>query len=94
MYGLIGKMAAVNGQRDALARILAQGTREMPGCRSYVIALDDADENVLWVTEVWENRELHMASLQLPQVQAAIKAGRPLIASFVSRTETTPVAGI
>ena len=29
MYGLIGKMSAVPGQRDALAAILLEGT---PGC--------------------------------------------------------------
>ena len=34
MYGLIGRMAAVPGQREALAAILLAGTRETPGCLS------------------------------------------------------------
>ena len=44
MYGLIGKMNAVPGQRDALAAILLDGTQAMPGCLSYVIARDPADD--------------------------------------------------
>lgn len=40
MYGLIGKMTAGPGQRDALAAILLEGTDAMPGCLSYVIAAD------------------------------------------------------
>src|SRR5688572_6255583 len=38
MYGLISKVNAVPGQRDALVAILLEGTQAMPGCLSYVIA--------------------------------------------------------
>jgi quinol monooxygenase YgiN len=93
MYGLIGKIAAVSGGRDELAGILS-GMGAMPGCLSYVVATDPADEDGLWVTEVWESAEAHAASLQLPAVQAAISRGRPLIAGLESRVETTPVGGI
>ncbi len=34
MYGLIGRMTAVSGQRDALIDILIQGVAGMPGCLS------------------------------------------------------------
>ena len=93
MYGLIGKMSAVPGQRDALAAILLNGTNAMPGCLSYVIARDPADDNALWITEVWDSRESHNASLSLPSVQAAIAKGRPLIAGFSNRVETAPIGG-
>jgi quinol monooxygenase YgiN len=93
MYGLIGKIAAVSGGRDELAGILSE-MGAMPGCLSYIVATDPSDEDGLWVTEVWESAEAHAASLQLPAVQAAITRGRPLIAEFESRVETTPVGGI
>ena len=93
MYGLIGKMTAVAGQRDALASILLQGTGEMPGCLSYVIAKDPTDGDALWITEVWDSAESHRASLGLPGVQAAIAQGRPLIAGFSDRVETEPIGG-
>ena len=32
MYGLIGKMTAVAGQRDAVAAMLLESTQAMPGC--------------------------------------------------------------
>lgn len=93
MYGLIGKMSAVPGQRDALAAILLESTGSMPGCLSYVIATDPADADALWITEVWDSAESHKASLSLPAVQAAIAKGRPLIAGFSNRFETVPLGG-
>jgi quinol monooxygenase YgiN len=93
MYGLIGKLTTVPGQRDALAALLLDGTKAMPGCLSYVIARDPVDENALWITEVWDSRESHTASLTLPDVQAAIATGRPMIAGFSNRVETVPLGG-
>ncbi|MGW8705485.1 putative quinol monooxygenase [Brevundimonas sp. NPDC055814] len=93
MYGLIGEIKAQPGQRDALAAILLEGTAEMPGCLNYVVARDSTDADALWITEVWDSRDSHSASLQLPAVQAAIAKGRPLIAGFGSRTETEPLGG-
>ena len=93
MYGLITKIDAVLDQRDALAVILIGGVAGMPGCLSYVVAKDAEDPQALWVTEVWESQESHAASLSLPSVQSAIRDGRPLIAGFSERTETTPLGG-
>jgi quinol monooxygenase YgiN len=93
MYGLIGKMSAAPGQRDALAALLLEGTQAMPGCLSYVIATDSADADALWITEVWDSRASHKASLSLPGVQTAIAKGRPMIAGFSNRVETVPLGG-
>lgn len=93
MYGLIGRMNAVPGKRDALARILLDGTGAMPGCLSYVIANDPTDEDALWITEVWDSQASHEASLKLESVKEAIMQGRPLIAGFGERHETVPLGG-
>lgn len=93
MYGLIGKFTAAAGQRDTLASILIEGTSQMPGCISYVVASDSSDPDALWVTEIWDSQASHKASLRLPAVQAAITKGRPLIVDFSSRVETTPIGG-
>jgi quinol monooxygenase YgiN len=93
MYGLIGKMTATSGQRDALAAILLEGTDAMPGCLSYVIATDPADADALWITEVWDSQASHQGSIALPAVKAAIAKGRPLIAAFSNRVETVPLGG-
>ncbi len=93
MYGLIGRMRAMPGQRDALIRILVEGVAGMPGCLSYVVAQDPTDADALWVTEVWDSQDSHRASLALPSVKDAITRGRPLIAGFDQRFETVPVGG-
>jgi quinol monooxygenase YgiN len=93
MYGLIGQMKARPGERDRLAAILMRGTAEMPGCRSYIVACDVTDSDALWITEVWDTAESHRASLSLPEVQAAIRDGRPLIADLGHRIETVPLGG-
>lgn len=93
MYGLIGKMLATEGKRQELLDIMLTGMVEMPGCLSYVIALDPTAKNALWITEVWESQELHHASLQLAGVQATIAKARPFIAGFGERFETEPVGG-
>jgi len=94
MHGLIGRMRAAAGQRDALIAILLEGTGGMPGCLAYVVAKDPADADAIWITEVWDNRASHAASPQLPQVRAAIARARPLIAGFDHGQETIPVGGI
>jgi quinol monooxygenase YgiN len=93
MYGLIGKMKTVPGERDKLAAILLEGVSGMPGCLSYVVAQDPADPNAIWVTEVWDSQDSHRASLALPSVQEAIKRGKPLITGFGERFETVPLGG-
>ena len=93
MYGLIGKLTTAPGQRDALVTILTEGTAKMPGCLSYVIALDTTEPDALWITEVWDKKESHQASLTIPAVKEAIAKGRPMIAGFSNRVETTPIGG-
>ena len=94
MYGLIGKMTAKPGQRDALQAILLENDGGMPGCFSYIIAQDPEDHDSLWITEVWDAQASHAASLTLPSVRAAIAKARPLIAGFSNHVVTTPVGGI
>jgi quinol monooxygenase YgiN len=94
MCGLIGKLIAVEGKRDELVAILLEGMQDMPGCFSYIVALDPTDSNGIWVTEVWQDQASHQASLAMPSVQNAISRGRPLIAGFEERFETMPVGGM
>jgi len=94
MYGLIGKMTATAGRRDELTAILLEGLGRMPGCLSYVVAHDPQDADAIWVTEVWTDEAAHRASLQVPEVKAAIQKGLPLIETFSDAVTTTPVGGV
>ena len=94
MYGLIGRMVALPGQRDALMGLMLEGVADMPGCLSYVIARDPKDGDAIWITEVWDSAESHAASLRLPQVKATIQRAMPMIASFAEHHETEPAGGV
>jgi quinol monooxygenase YgiN len=94
MFGLIGRMRAQPGKRDELIAILLEGTGDMPGCLSYVVARDPGEADAIWITEVWTDEPSHKASLSLPAVQAAIGRGRPLIAGIDNQQRTEPVGGV
>lgn len=94
MFGLIGKMTSVPGRREELLALLLGHLQDMPGCLSYVVARDPADEQGIWVTEVWDTRESHQASLSLPSVRSLIATARPMIAGFESSTPTELVGGL
>lgn len=91
IYGVIGQMKAVPGQRAALVAILREGTAAMPGNLLYLIAEDLGDPDAIWISEVWASQQHHADSLKLESVRAAIAKGRPLIAGFGARAETRPV---
>lgn len=94
LYGLIGQMKCAPGKRGEMIAVLSDGTGAMPGCRSYIVAEDATDADAIWITEVWDSKQAHAASLKLPAVQAAIAKARPIIAGFGHRFETVPRSGI
>jgi quinol monooxygenase YgiN len=92
MFGMIGKMTSAPGKRAEVIALLLP-VNAMPGCLSYVVAQDPSDENGIWITEVWDSKESHDASLSLPEVKKSIAAARPMIAAFSNQVITTPIGG-
>jgi len=93
MYGLIVKMTAAPGRRDDLIALLLESAALLPGCLSYVVAMDPTDANAIWITEVWDSRQSQQASLALPAVKKAIEKGKAMIASCGEPVVTEPVGG-
>lgn len=93
MYGMIVQMLAVPGRREELVAVLTESVGAMPGCLSYVVALDAGNPDAVWISEAWNSKASHAASLELPEVKAAIARGRPLIAGMGTFVETQPVGG-
>jgi quinol monooxygenase YgiN len=94
LYGLIAKISSTPGHRTALIAILGEATREMSGCLSYVIREDVNEENSVWVTEIWDSKASHDASLSLASVRDVIAKTKPMIAGFTKIAETKPIAGV
>ena len=78
---LHGRLGAKPGRRDELLAILEETGQAvmMPGCRLYLVAVDETDPDGVWVTEVWQSEEAHVASLQLETVKRQIARARPLL---------------
>lgn len=93
MYGLIVKLTTVAGKREELIAILRESAADMPGCLSYIVANDMSDQNVLWVTEVWDSQASHDASPSLPAVKKAIPRAQAIVANFERIAQTNPVWG-
>lgn len=93
MFGMIARLTAIEGRRDDLVALLTR-TGSMPGCLIYVVARDAADPDAVLVSEVWDSKASHEASLSIPEVRATIAEGRQLIASFETIAVTEPAGGI
>ena len=81
-YGLHGKLIATAGNGEKLAEILLEASRlisNAKGCRLYFISKDKEDENAIWVTEVWDNKESHDDSLKAEGVRNLISQAMPII---------------
>jgi quinol monooxygenase YgiN len=98
-YGYIGSMKARPGHRDEVVAILLSGIDGLraAGCELYVVGVsdeDDDDQDTIWVTEVWQSKAHHDASLQLPETKAAIERAMPMLTGEFSGREVRVVGGL
>ena len=93
MYGLIKSFRARPGQGTALAQEMTAGGLTIAGLRSFIVAVDARDAEVIWVTEMWDDEAAWQASFDLPAVKDSIARGMALIAGVETQVVTRPVAG-
>ena len=79
------------GRRDDLAAQMLAHKEPIPGCRSFVVAIDPKDPDAIWITEVWDDEAAWKASLEIPGIKASIERSMPLIAGFGDSIVTEPV---
>ena len=92
MYGLIVKLTSASGCRAELIEVLGgDDSHTIPGCLSFIVAEDSADEDVLWITEVWDSEASHKASLDFPPSNAGLPAIETLVARHATIAVTKPV---
>ncbi|HZP53747.1 putative quinol monooxygenase [Actinocrinis sp.] len=96
MYGYIGSMKAKPGCRDEVAALLTAGATGLRaiGCSHYIVFASDCDPDTIWVTEVWESKEKHDASLRLPEAKAAIAKAMPMLTGEFTRQELSVLGGL
>jgi len=96
MYQLQGKLIATKGNGAELAQILLQASelmRNAEGCKLYVIGQEKADENSVFVTEIWESKEHHDNSLKVAGVKELIMKAMPLLDGQPGKGQELEVLG-
>jgi quinol monooxygenase YgiN len=94
MFGLIGDFTTLPGKREEVIARIIEGSRDMPGCLSYIVSRDAKDPDKLWITEVWDSAESSKASVHYTPVAIAIDSIMPLMARLGELTVTEPVGGV
>ena len=94
MYGLVVRLSAAAGRRGELISMMGGAdSHTVAGCLSFIVAEDANDEDVLWITEVWESQAAHEASLEAPAVKEGFADADTLIAGYEKIASTRPVEG-
>ena len=95
-YGYLGSMKTKPGHREEVISILLDGIDGLRavGCQLYVVSVSDSHEDTIWVTEVWQSKEHHDASLLLPETKAAIDKAMPLLTGEFTNQELTVIGGL
>jgi quinol monooxygenase YgiN len=95
-YGYIGSMKTKSGHRDDVVSILLSGVESLraAGCDLYIVSVSDSDDDTIWVTEVWQSKGHHDASLQLPEAKAAISKAMPMLTGEFTSQGLTVVGGL
>lgn len=79
-------------KREELVELLMSGSKTLPGCHSYVVATDANNADVIWITEVWDDADMHAASMEIPHVKASVEQAMPKIAGFETVATTAPTS--
>lgn len=95
-FGYIGSMKVKPGHRSEVAAVLVDGAAGLraAGCDLYVVTESATDEDTIWVTEVWQSKAHHDASLQLPEVAAAVGKVMPLLTGEFTQQQTRVLGGL
>lgn len=80
-FANVGTLGARPGRRDELVAILTSRNDALAriGCLAYEVGVSAEQPDTVFVVELWQSAEAHRASLELPEVQAAIASARPLL---------------
>ena len=92
----LGSLKATPGHRDDVVAILLEGVDGLAavGCSSYLVGVASDDPDTIWVSEVWDSKQAHDASLQLPEVREAISRAMPMLTGEFGGGEAELVGGL
>ncbi len=95
-YGLHGRLTAREGKREELAEILLNASillRSAIGCHLYMVSLDPQYPNDVWITEIWDSKEHHDHSLDIPGVRELIGKAVPILEGSPQKGQELEILG-
>ena len=95
-YLLHGRLTAKKGQGNELADILIEASnliKTAKGCNLYVVSNDGNVENDVWVTEIWDSKEDHDNSLNVPGVKELIGRAMPVLEDMPEKGQELQLIG-
>ncbi|NJP34200.1 putative quinol monooxygenase [Micromonospora thermarum] len=95
-FGYVGSMRARPGHRAEVVAILLEAADQIAsaGCSLYVVGVSETDPDLIVVSEIWQSREHHAASLRLPETRAAIERAMPMLTGEFTGQELSLVGGL
>jgi len=81
-FGMQAVLIAAEGKGDELANFMLEASEtvsKMDGCILYLVQQSLTDSSKVLVTELWDNKESHAASLTNEAVRAIIMKAKPII---------------
>lgn len=90
--GVVAHIMAKPGQRDALIEAL-RPLAQMEGLIDIVVAEDPENADGIWLTEIWESKELHDKAASGPVFTAAMVKMKPVMLSIDRNYKTRPIHG-
>ena len=95
-YALINKMTTKPGKRDEVLNILLEAGKpfdDNPACIFYLVYKDMKDPNIIWVEDLWTNKNDHAAAMSSPEMQSFITRCMPLLEGMPQQIPVEPAGG-
>lgn len=95
-FSVSGKLVAKDGKGKELLSYLLEAAKEMEkveNCYCYIVGINETEPDSVYVYEVWENKDAHHASLNIPVFRNLIVKAKPIIRDMKSYPELTIVGG-
>ena len=93
---LINKLTTKPGARGAVTAILLESGRvfeSLDACLMSLVTHDIADDNVVWVEDVWTDESAHEQAMADPAMQEYVQRAIPLLEGLPEQHRVMPVGG-
>ncbi len=95
-YAFYGKFKLQKGKREEFIIILLQAAKLVSpakGCHHYIVYKDVKDEDVVFVSEIWDTKEDHDNSLKIEGCRELILRAMPLVDGTPEGTSLEVIGG-